>query len=205
MLTRWDDAAGKDKLLYPDDLLARLFDEQQKKLRTFRRVWYETEQTPRVESWMRTFRGKIFRYPPNRLTQRLVQCAGNVASRDDIPKFGLINPRNPPEGFFMKQDSSTSGKLSMDGLVDYEKALYGQLQSQLGVSRADVRLLVPPVAAKETSSSFLFPGLVTHFDNVTYFLEMLSHAYKPQYVQVEEKNEKTQQYPVTISTWLDVV
>ncbi len=202
MLTKREYATGKKILLYPDELLARLVDEAAKGLRTFYRVRYDGQRRTVIESGMNTFRGKIYHMAPSG-EQYLVQCAGNVPV-DHMDALGRIDPSHLPPGFILKRDSSTSGKLLVDGSEDPLAALYAETSRQLGVQSADFCMRGEPKPEYEEKHSFLFPKLLTRFTNVTYFLEMLANGYKDQYVQKGKPKlvEGEERIPVTVSTWI---
>lgn len=203
MLTKREYGTGKKTLLYPDTLLERLVDEASKGLRVFYRTRYEGQRRTVIESGMRTFRGKIRYQSPQRGELSMVQCAGTVpiGEADTLP---VIDPLKLPPGFILKRDSSTSGKLLVDGSQDSEVALYEELNRQLGLTKSDFRLTRPPENGYEENESFLFPKLRTRFHNVTYFLEMLANGFRDQYVMKgKPKIEKgEEQIPVTVSTWM---
>lgn len=203
MLTKREYGTGKKTLLYPDTLLDRLVDEARKGLRVFYRTRYESQRRTVIESGMRTFRGKIRYQSPQRGELSMVQCAGTVpiGEADTLP---VIDPLKLPPGFILKRDSSTSGKLLVEGSEDSEVALYAELNRQLGLTKSDFRQTRPPENGYEENESFLFPRLRTRFHNVTYFLEMLANGFRDQYVMKgKPKLENGQeQIPVTVSTWV---
>ena len=202
MLTKREYATGKKILLYPDELLARLVDEAAKGLRTFYRTRYDGQRRTVIESGMNTFRGKIYHKVPAG-EQYLVQCAGNVPV-DHLDTLGRIDPSHLPTGFILKRDSSTSGKLLVDGSEDPLAALFAETSRQLGVQSADFRMRGEPKREYEEKHSFLFPKLLTRFTNITYFLEMLASGFKEQYVMKgkPKMKEGTEVCSVTVSTWM---
>lgn len=203
MLSRRDYATGKKIIVYPDELIFRLFDEYTKGQRSFFRTRYEGQRQTVVESGMNTFRGKIYHNPGTENSRYLVQCAGNVPV-SEYETMGVLDPHNLPDGFILKRDSSTSGKLLINHSEDPEAALFAEIDRQLGVTPADLRSIRKPEKGYEEKESFLFPKLRTRFNNVTYFLEMLASGFKKQYVMRGEPKMKNgiEQYPVTVSTWV---
>ncbi|MBI5019167.1 hypothetical protein HZB58_02760 [Candidatus Gottesmanbacteria bacterium] len=203
MLSRRDYATGKKIIVYPDELIFRLFDEYTKGQRSFYRTRYEGQRQTVVESGMNTFRGKIYRNPGGKDGQYLVQCAGNVPV-SEFDQLGVIDPHRLPPGFILKRDSSTSGKLLINHGEDPEAALFAETGRQLEVTPADLRSLRRPEKGYEEQESFLFPKLRTRFNNITFFLEMLASGYKSQYVMKGKPKEieGVDHYPVTVSTWI---
>jgi len=203
MLTAQEGPRGKKVLQYSDGLITRLLDEFTNKQRSFFRTRYEGSPQIMVESGMNTFRGKIYHRPAGGGELYMVQCAGDVPVAE-IQNLGILNPQKLPPRFILKRDSSTSGKLLIDGSDDPEAALYRETQKQLGLSRADFRPLRPPEGGQDESISFLFPKLRTRFQNITYFLEMLASGFKEQYVMrgKQKEIEGVDHYPVTVSTWI---
>lgn len=203
MLSRKDYATGKKIIVYPDELIFRLFDEFTKGQRSFYRTRYEGQRQTLIESGMNTFRGKIYHNPEGENSQYLVQCAGSVPV-GEYDQMGILDPHHLPDGFILKRDSSTSGKLLINHSEDPEAALFAETGRQLGVTPADLRTLRKPEKGYEEKESFLFPKLRTRFSNITFFLEMLASGYKSQYVMRGESKVKggVDQYPVTVSTWV---
>jgi len=203
MLYGQSESGGKGKLLYPKHLIQRLYDEFVAGQRSFYHTQYRGEDHPVVESGMSTYRGQIYYPAPVSGRLHLIQCAADFPQGQiDVPP--MFDPDHLPAGFIRKKDSSTSGKLPIGGTADPKKALFTGLRWQLGLPADYFRMRGEPVYKQVEDFSFLFPKLLTRFDNTTFSLDMLPVGFRNEYIAkgMPFKRDGNLLVPVTVSTWV---